>query len=110
MIDSINITTTIKPKIEKCTIKPPSGIAGVTLFSIFCTEVKNENNMENSFEYYQKNKNDEASMGNIILINDNTVCKILSLPNLIVIHRSIIRSNKWTFDRHQIILFQWHNS
>lgn len=57
--------TTTKPKIENCKIQPQLGSAGKTLFNISCAHLKDKNNMENEFEYYQKNKNDKESMGNI---------------------------------------------
>lgn len=55
-----------KPKIENCIIQPQFGIAGETLFTISCVYLNYEYNMENIFEYYQRNKNDIESMGNIL--------------------------------------------
>lgn len=60
---NITVTTISKPKVGSCTILPKSGIAGQTLFTISCTNFNDDNNTENIFEYYQKNKNDETSIG-----------------------------------------------
>lgn len=66
MTNSIHITTVSKPKIGNCIIQPQLGLAGKTLFNISCAGFRNENNMKNIFEYYQNNKNDETTMGNML--------------------------------------------
>lgn len=64
MNSQIIITTITKPTIRECKINPDSGIAGDTLFTIFCTDATNEKNI---FEYYQTNKNDITNIGNLLL-------------------------------------------
>lgn len=60
---NMSITTLSKPTVGNCTVKPTSGIAGITLFSITCVNFGNEDSSENNFEYYQKNKNDDSTVG-----------------------------------------------
>lgn len=67
MENKITIKTVTKPKIGNCAIQPLSGLAGETLFTISCINLRDENNMENVYEYYQKNKNDKSTMGNILI-------------------------------------------
>lgn len=43
-------------------IEPRSGLAWTTSFTITCINVNNENN----FEYYQKNKNDNSTLGKLL--------------------------------------------
>lgn len=56
-----------KPKIGNCEIQPQTGVAGKTLFTISCINFRNENSNEIQFEFYQKDKNDKTSMGNILI-------------------------------------------
>lgn len=63
LIQKITVTTVPKPIVGSCTIQPQSGVAGQTLFTISCLNFNNDNNTENMFEYYQKNKNDETFIG-----------------------------------------------
>lgn len=67
--DNKTISTVREPEIEGCTIQPESGLAGETLFTISCDYLKDAYNMDIVFEYYQKNKNDKSSIGNILLKN-----------------------------------------
>ncbi|VVC44103.1 PKD/REJ-like domain,EGF-like, conserved site,EGF-like domain,PLAT/LH2 domain [Cinara cedri] len=78
--NEIYITTISKPKVDICTISPDSGLAGKTLFTISCMNFTNENNTENTFEYYQKNKYDETSLG-VLLIRGNRTMTNLKLTS-----------------------------
>lgn len=66
LMNVISITTIPRPKVGSCKIKPQSGIAGETLFTVLCIGFGNKNNSENIFEYYQKDKNDEGTMGKLL--------------------------------------------
>lgn len=72
-MNSMNITTTSLPKVDKCTIIPQSGLAEITLFTITCFR---KTNAKYIFEYYQNNKNDNATLGKL---RKNT-CTIFSKP------------------------------
>lgn len=58
-MNNLSITTVSRPKIGNCIIQPLVGLAGETLFTISCIHLSNKT----TFEYYQKNKNNEASLG-----------------------------------------------
>jgi len=60
-MNNLSITTVSRPSIGNCTIQPLVGLAGETLFTLSCIHLSNET----IFEYYQKNKNTEASIGKL---------------------------------------------
>lgn len=62
----MSIMTIPRPNVGSCRIQPKSGIAGETLFTILCIGFGNKNKIENIFEYYQNDKNDEETMGKAI--------------------------------------------
>lgn len=67
LTNSISITTISRPTIQNCTIQPQLGFAGETLFTISCINLRNQINGNNIYEYYQKNKNDDAAIGKILI-------------------------------------------
>lgn len=80
LVNQISITTVSRPKYGNCSIEPRSGIAWTTSFTITCVNFNNEN----TFEYYQKNKNDNSTMGkslkykyNIKLFKEPQGCVLL---------------------------------
>lgn len=92
LTDNISISTISRPETQNCTIQPQLGFAGQTLFSISCISIINEMNDKDIYEYYQKSKNDDAAIGNMLIKcklklkynRNNTFRNIFILPNLIL--------------------------
>lgn len=62
------------------------------MFTIACKNFKNDDNTDNIFEYYQKNKNDETSIGEsqyCVPLHKIKIKRLCSQPNVIIISISI---------------------